>query len=148
MNTSYIQKHVKTIITKSKDDCVISLINKLIDSCNNKNGINYLQTISEISKISDGYVSEYFDEVGSKLFYTCFDKLFPLIYTKNSQFNNPLEKIIIQSIGSEISDAKNPQQEKKKIETFVMQKSLKFGTEKRRYLTNLVNKIYEFAEQS
>jgi hypothetical protein len=144
-----LQSNARSILTKSKDGCVIALLDKLVDSSGKKDGQRYVKTLGDIRKVSDGYVSDYFDEVGSKLFYNSFSNLFSELYGRGGKVNDYLEKIVVESLGVRIADAENKNNEKKKLEAFIAQKKslLKLSVNEKKYLDVLKQKIYAFSEQ-
>jgi hypothetical protein len=144
----FIRLHASEVLVKSKDDCVISLIDKLVDSSAGNNGKKYVQLLSDIRKVSDGYVSEYFTEVGSIIFYRSFDNMVSQLNCKNGVVDKYLEKIIVESIGTEIADAEFKYKEIEKLKKIIAEKK-KVSVLKpyqAEYLDLLIIKILQFSE--
>jgi hypothetical protein len=130
-NLKMIEANAKQIITSSNDDCVLELLDTLTVLSIKTKEVKYLQTLNEICKISDGYVSEYYIDITEKLVYKNFS-----VYTSflALQKDRCLEKFLIQRMSGE--------NQKKEVVKFI-DKELKdkIDLKKKNYLLELRKKF-------
>jgi hypothetical protein len=120
----YIRNNPKTLLN-GKDVCVLSLLDTLGKLYIRKDTMEALICLDSLYKYSDGYVSEYFLEVGEKIFFNQFKKSMKYIYKNRS--GSKLKQLIVYSISSRLSDSKDSKNEKKKIDDFMNKEIQKGG---------------------
>ena len=107
------------ILLSGEDNCVLTMIDSIYSNIIISNRNECLEALDSICRASDGYVADYLEEIGKKLFY----KRLPLLskYRSNKKIDKPntLENIIVEGISQELSEAEDIPKKKKKIETFV-----------------------------
>lgn len=114
-----INTNSKVIIKNSEDNCIINLLDSLTRFAIKGNDDKYLSCIESFAKVSDGYVSEYFLEIGAELFYKNFFNSIMYIFKKRYSEDNYLEKVLIEAISMEMSDADDIFSYKKKLNVFI-----------------------------
>ena len=144
----FIIKNARKIVSDGDENCVIAFLDKLTDSSFGRNYTIYFETLSAVQQVSDGFISEYFNEIGARLFHKNFDKLFNFMYKKQSRFDSPIEKVIIEAVGDEIADSENHHNEKLKINEFLglKKKQMTLSPDQSAYLDRLKDEIFKFSE--
>jgi len=89
---------------KINDNCVLSLIDSLSIRAINTHQDKYFNALGAICSISDGYVSEYFLDIGVYQFYQNFNHLIDYTFQQSQKGENCLRKMIIEAISMQISD--------------------------------------------
>jgi hypothetical protein len=149
VDASFIQKNAKRIVSHGKDNCVMAFIDKIVNGTFKGNGREYFYVLASICKVSDGYVTDYLDDAGVKLFNKNFDNLFRFMYRKNSMFDTPLEKMIVEGMGIRIADSKDKESTKKNIGDFIEEKKkgLRMTSNQNDYINGLKKKIFDFSDR-
>jgi hypothetical protein len=144
----FIQKNAKRIIS-GEDNCVLAFFEKMVDSSFTKDGRKYLLILMSIAKVSDGYVSEDFDEIAARLFNKNFDRLFPLIYKDKDKFDDRFVRYIIEGMGIRIADSQDKSAEKKRISDLLdkEERSLRMTDSQKEYTENLRNRIFAYQDK-
>jgi hypothetical protein len=77
-----------------------------------------LQVLSSIKAKSDGYVAEYFNEIGVALFYKDFRDLFVFIHDQPLESKDGIRKALIEGLSLEVADADDSKAKRKQINSF------------------------------
>lgn len=138
-----INKNAKAIIDSSKDDCVMRLLDTLTIKAINSDENKYLMPLESLRKVSDGYVSEYFLEIGVKLFYKDFKDYVLYIFNRRMAKENYLEKVMVEAISMEMSDSDNIENYQKKIDEFINKEiqTFNFSKEQLAYINGIKKKF-------
>ena len=105
-----IDKHLQEIINnpqhfinnQTDDNCVLAIVNTVSKKSIETGYEKYLDALSSICNISDGYLSEYFLEIGIYQFYDNFENI--IGYLLNEDSKSCLRRILIESVSMEMSD--------------------------------------------
>lgn len=120
LDMEFVRQNAARIIKSSEDNCVLLLLDTLTVRIIRSDAREYLEGLASFSEISDGYVSEYFMEIGTKLFYQDFKIFFIYIYDKYSaKKSNPLERVMIEAVSMQLSDADSPKEMQKEIDDHI-----------------------------
>jgi len=146
---AFVQKNAKRIISEGQDNCVLAFLDKMVDSSFTKDGRKYLLILMSIAKVSDGYVSEDFDEIAARLFDKNFDRLFPLIYKDKGTLDDRFVNYIIEGMGIRIADSQDKSTEKKRIGDLLdkEERSLRMTDSQKEYTENLRERIFAFQDK-
>lgn len=141
LDANLIKQNAK-IILKGKDACVLSLI----DSITNyilKNDSVFIECLDSLFRVSDGYVSEYFLEIGTKLFYKKFALMTRYAYRERNTRKGNIEKLLVESLSSELSDTDNKMEYNKKIKNFMNTEFVKnkFSDNEIKYAKQMMSKL-------
>ncbi|MRG44181.1 hypothetical protein GFS24_03600 [Chitinophaga sp. SYP-B3965] len=123
----FVSANARKIISKSEDECVIALLDTLTARVIRTGNNEYFACLDAFATAGDGYVAEYFLEIGIKVFYKRFREFF--IYTYDAHMKkgeNALERVMVQSISMQIWIAGNKKAEEKEINAH-MDKEIKKG---------------------
>lgn len=117
-DTTFLQKNAAKIMKSSKDDCVLALLDTLTNRAVRSKGEAYIICLEAFAKAGDGYVSEYFWDVGTQLFEHRFTAMFTRMYDAHiNKRANPLERVLIHALSMKISDSGNRKATEKEINT-------------------------------
>ena len=135
-----IKANAKRLL-KGKDECVLALIDSMYDNFIRSDNLKYLEALEAFYNESDGYVTEYLLEIGTKLFY----KKLKLIatYLNRQKSTKGLEKLIVESMSSELSNADDVDKSREAIKKFIDKQIVKnkIGKEESAYLKRLIEKF-------
>lgn len=107
----------------NNDSCYLIFLDNLLKRCCNSNNVECLIIIDSLSRISDGYVGEYFaDNVGLTLFENCFNSVLKYLSNIDHIDKNSVISLIIHSLKYNIEISK------------------RFD---KRYITDKLNQYYE-----
>lgn len=140
-NLKIIQSNVKDIL-KGKDECVLRLLDSLTNKAITAKKEQYFETLDSICTVRDGYVSEYYWEIGQKLFNDNFIGFFNYIY-KNRNKKSCLESVFIDAVSVEINMSENRNKKMEEIEYYLLEqtKSFNFSNAQKEYLKKLKNQF-------
>ena len=142
LNADLIKHNAKAII-KGKDACVLSLIDSVSHYILKRKDFAFIECLDSLYSVSDGYVSEYFLEIGTKLFYKKFGLIIKYAYKEKYNPQGSIEKLVIESLSSELSDTDNKNIYKKKLDDFMKKEFVKnnFTLDEIKYANKLESKI-------
>lgn len=88
----------------------------------------YFSCLDSLATVSDGYVSEYFMEIGIKVFYKRFGDFFSYLYSAHEKKDkSALERVMVESVSMQISDSDNAKEMERRINAHI-DKEIKKGT--------------------
>jgi hypothetical protein len=98
--------------------------------------VKYLVALDSLCKVSDGWVSEEFDEISLQLFQRNFYSLFRYIYDKRDTLNNCLRGGIIMGYSYQLSATNDIQTEYMEIDGFINEqiRKNKLNSEEQKFL--------------
>ena len=139
-NIGFIINNSKEIVFQQQDNCILELIDSLENEVNISNNKLFLIALDSLCNYSDGYLSEYFDEVFPNLFYNNFNTLMIYLYhNRNSQ----IEEFLIWGLSLEINMSEDKSLKKNEIIDFVRTQfeNQSYTKEQINYINDTVNKI-------
>lgn len=124
----FVRINAKKIIQDNKDECVITLLDTLTARVISNGGGEYFSCLDSLAIVGDGYVSEYFMEIGIRVFYKRFGEFFTYIYNAHEKKSkSALERVMVESVSMQISDSDNAKEMERKINAHI-DKEIKKGT--------------------
>jgi hypothetical protein len=103
---------------RSTDSCVLIFLDSIVIKSIRADDIAPLQVLSSIKAKSDGYVAEYFNEIGVALFYKDFRDLFVFIHDQPLESKDGIRKALIEGLSLEVADADDSKAKRKQINSF------------------------------
>lgn len=143
-DANIVRVNAEKIIQNNKDACVIALLDTLTARVMRDGDSEYFSCLDSLAIASDGYVSEYFMEIGIKIFYKRFEELFIYMYnahTKKSK--SALERVMVESVSMQISDSDNAKEMERRINVHIDKeiKKATFNTNQLQYLALVRGRI-------
>ena len=138
-----ILKRPQRFIQYSETGCVYKLLDTLT-SLSIKGNQGALASLDKLYQNSDGDVSEYFLDIGVKLFYDGFDNTVEYLFKNSgSKKDNTLESAIVEALSMQVSGTSNKEKERKKIHAFIVKKEqeLNLTAPYKEYLSKLEREI-------
>lgn len=135
-------KNNSRTIKDSNDSCVLGLLDSLTNRFIKESDLKYIVCLDSISRISDGYVSEYFLVISKKLLYNNFKKYINYLY-KQKNHSNVLKDFLIDGISMEIATAKNKEEKEKEVKKYIETEQLKqkLSSAENAYLKEIISHI-------
>ncbi len=142
-----IKRDVKTFqyANSINDNCYLALIDSLTERFIRTSDVQYMECLELISSVRDGYVAEYFPEIGKNLYYCNFAGFIDFIYSKKNSSFNPMENVFIEAVAEEIYLDKNGVNLSKYFKSQIKKNEL--DKEKKKYLSNLIEKAKKYVEK-
>lgn len=140
----FVRVNAKKIVRSNKDECVIVLLDTLTASVNRNGGGEYFSCLDSLAIAGDGYVSEYFMEIGISVFYERFREFFIYIYNAHEKKGkSALERVMVEAVSMQISDSDNAKEMERKINIHIDKEIKKdiFNASQLRYLSLVRAKI-------
>lgn len=119
---SVINTYPKKMLIGNKDECVLKMLDSLVEYATKTEDTKYLKTLESLCKTSDGYVSEAFDEISLRLFQNNFYPFFRFIYDKKDTMDNCLRGGVIMGYSYKLLETNNKDEEYSEIDKFINQK--------------------------
>lgn len=115
---------------KISDNCVLALIDSINMRAIRTDKDEFLKALEAICNVSDGYVSEYFLDIGVYQFYHNFNQLINYAFLQKQENSNCLRQVIIEAISMEFSDG--GEKKEKEVAEFIKRKikEYKYSQEK------------------
>jgi len=139
-NIEYIKLHLKEITASEQEECLF----KLIDSLNNifitRNNIQCLIALDSLNSKSDGFLSEYFDEIFKQSFYYNFQQLMLYLYSNDE---SSIKQSLIWALSLEISMASDKSLKKNEIIEYAKSQIIKtnFSKTEIEFINQIINKM-------
>jgi hypothetical protein len=142
IDCSMVEQNAKQLLL-GNDNCVIALIDSLYTNIIRTSNKEYLVALDSIVVHSDGYVSDYLEEIGVKLFYNKLPTLAHYLMGHDGKKRQAFERLIIESMSSELSDTGEPGKKRKKIAEFVEKKKResKINEDEYKYIQTLMKRF-------
>ena len=124
IDTNFIKKVIiePDLVLKKDDSCIYIIINDIKRRIqNNKDKKLCYAFLNSIYKKSDGDISEYFIDLMTNFFYKDYQGLSE--YLQKNKNTNTLDSALIEALSIDISDANNPNERRKKINSIITQNS-------------------------
>jgi hypothetical protein len=139
-NIDFIINNSKEIVFQQQDNCILQLIDSLENEFHISNNKLFLIALDSLCTYSDGYLSEYFDEVFPNLFYHNFNSL--MIYLYHNP-NSQIEEFLIWGLSLEVNISEDKSKKKNEIKDFVRAQfeNHSYTKEQINYINNTVDKI-------
>ena len=134
----YITANAKEIVKDKKDSCVLRVLDSLAYYVKQQNSKQCLGLLNDLCNVSDGYVSEAYDEMLASLFETNIHLLVNFIVDEKSENFN---LFLIEGLKYKIQAGTDYEQNKKRILGLIEKETPGFDNEKQIYLKKLVNQI-------
>lgn len=144
LDIDFVRINAKKIIQSNRDKCVISLLDTLTARVIRNGGDEYFSCLDSLAIVGDGYVSEYFMEIGISVFYKRFREFFTYIYNAHEKKSKSvLERVMVESVSMQISDSDNEKEMERKINTHIDKEIKKstFNVKQLQYLSLVRGKI-------
>jgi hypothetical protein len=143
LDYQFIRSNATSILKDNEDKCILLLLDTLTNRTIRTNDRGSLDCLDAFAANSDGYVSEYFLDIGVKLFYEDFRDVILYTFEKNSSNKKPLAKALVEAMSMEISDADDSTTKRQEIDNFVDKQILKyhFTKDQLSYINNLKNRF-------
>ena len=140
--TRYIAAYSYRIVRDSisSDNCLLQLLDSIVIGYDRRGEIGELVALDSLCSVSDGFLSEYFWEIGASLIHNSFEGYFDYIFTNR---NSCLITIFVESISVEINGSLDRLEKKKEIDQFLDLhiKTMNMNAEQKRFLTELRSQI-------
>jgi hypothetical protein len=106
---------------RSADSCVLIFLDSLVIKSIRTDDVAPLEVLNSIRTRSDGYVSEYFTEIGVALFYKDFRDLFVFIHDQPRLSKNGIRKALVEGLSLEVADADDSKAKREQIDSCAKQ---------------------------
>jgi hypothetical protein len=135
LNCSQVEKNTKTLL-QGNDNCVLALVDSVYSNIARTSDRRYLVTLDTITAHSDGYVTEYLDEVFVKLFFKQLPLTIHYLMEQRGKKQNKMEQHLVLAMSVYLSDAENLKQKQAKIKAHI---------EKQKADNNITEEEYKYA---